>query len=86
MVVPKFIADASVYVPTGHYQTLGRTDSSGVSHAAILQQQLQTLISPQGSNPAFPSNSCLSICEGDPACLRCCRCLARGGDPSECCD
>jgi hypothetical protein len=28
---------------------------------------------------------CRAACGGDPDCLRCCLCVSRGGDPSQCC-
>ena len=34
--------------------------------------------------PALGS-SCRQLCQGDPDCMRCCMCVRRGGDPSQCC-
>jgi hypothetical protein len=28
---------------------------------------------------------CWAVCGSDPDCLRCCLCVSRGGDPSQCC-
>jgi hypothetical protein len=30
-------------------------------------------------------SSCNSICQGDPDCIQCCRCVRAGGHPSSCC-
>jgi hypothetical protein len=30
-------------------------------------------------------NSCRAQCAGDDLCIMCCICIARGGDPSQCC-
>jgi hypothetical protein len=36
--------------------------------------------------PAILSTiSCVKMCDGDPDCIYCCRCVRAGGHPSHCC-
>ena len=71
MHTPVFTAEASLYRTRGLY---GAADA------------YRDRLNAGNVEPASASaRNCIKICEGDPDCLYCCRCLAAGGKASHCC-
>jgi len=71
MTMPGFTAEQSVYEATRSYRRANSVAGSGAR------------VGPAIVPASLPH--CFQICKGDPDCLQCCLCIARGRPPSSCC-